>query len=99
MIRLIIISIFLFSQIVFTQNDSTEFVKYNWLGKNGEAHIGIYEAYLQIPEDYKQNHWYYGEGVVTTLLFSDSSLITLHCGFTMKIPLLDEPDFKSESKK
>ena len=97
MIRLII-SIFLFSKIIFAQTDSTEFVTYKWLGKNANANFGIYDLQLKIPKKYKQHHWYYGEGVVTTLLFSDSCQITLHIGFQMKVPLLDEPEFIVEEK-
>lgn len=50
------------------------------------------------PKNYKQHHWYYNEGVVTTLLFPDSCLFSLHYGYTMKIPLLDEPEFFIKEK-
>lgn len=85
--------IFILSQTILAQSDSTKYKIYKWTGKNAETKIQVFEIELKIPKDYEQDHWYYGEGVVTTLQFSDSSILTLHCGFTMKIPLLDEPEY------
>ncbi len=51
-------------------------------------------ARLVIPKGFKEHHWHYGEGIVTTLTYSDSSYIVLHNGFTMRLPLLDEPDYQ-----
>jgi len=99
MIKSIIYILLLLNVVLIAQSDSTEYKNYHWLGKNAETTISVYDIELLIPKDYKQDHWYYGEGVITTLLFSDSSLVTLHFGFTMKIPLLDEQEYLLNNKE
>ena len=97
MIR-IITTILFFLQIAFSQIDSSSFITYKWLGENAETTVKTYEVELHIPKNFEQKNWYCGEGVITKLLFSDSCLVTLHFGFTMKIPLLDEPEYLIKDK-
>ena len=86
----VIITLFFISSI-YAQN--CELISYRWLGENsvlGKSYtLGkIEEVYLSIPKNYKQSHWHYGEGVVTTLGYSDSTYISLHIGFTISKPFL-----------
>jgi hypothetical protein len=91
--KLSVLFLLIFNECLFDQIVTTEFVNYKWLGRHAAAHISTYEIELRILKNYNQNHWYYGEGVITTITYPDSSLITLHCGFNTKIPFFDGPDY------
>ncbi len=87
----ILLSIFLISSLN-AQNSET--ILYRWLGEDSVLGKGytlgkIEEVYLNIPPNYKQSHWHYGEGVVTTLQYEDSMYISLHIGFTISKPFLE----------
>ena len=62
--------------------DST-FMKYKWKG------IGEYRAELLVPNNFHENHEYYGEGIITTLRYRDSSYIFLHIGGLVQLPFFN----------
>ena|SRR4030042_5387474 len=49
-------------------------------------------AIIDVPPNYKIKNWFYGEGVLTNLVYSDSSKIFLHFGGCVSLPFCQEPD-------
>jgi hypothetical protein len=70
------------------QSDVDSLTVYEWLGPDGDAHFATVTARIEVPSGYSSNHNYYGEGVITTLTYPDSSQIILLCGTTIEAPLL-----------
>ncbi len=85
----IITFLFLIVISIYPQNaKSNELTKFTWLC--GKDTLGV----INIPPNFKINNWQYGEGLVTTLTYKDSSRIILHFGGTIHLPLLDTPFYK-----
>lgn len=91
-----------FGQLTKCDTCKTEIIPFKWIGTNGEIpNMGGGKSYwLYVLPDYKIKNWFYGEGIVTTLFYEDSSSIILHSGFTMSMPLLRLPEhiLKDERK-
>jgi hypothetical protein len=56
---------------------------FNW--KIVDSIIGT----LMVPKGYKLTSDYYGEGIFTTLAYKDSSVMFLHFGGDIKLPIVD----------
>ena len=86
--------LFLFVISIYSQNTkSIELVEFTWIWATDT--LGV----INIPPDFNKANWHYGEGLVTTLTYDDSSYILLHLGGNMQLPFLDEPDYKVLYKK
>ena len=64
-----------------------DLVKYIW--KLGNITRGT----INVPVNYKESNLFYGEGIITTLTYQDSSTIVLHFGSNMTIPFCDGSEF------
>ena len=73
-------------------------VTYEWIGKDSKKTkafsgiMGVKSIELPVKKEFIEKHWFYGEGVITTLSYPDSSSITLHLGFSIKLPFKEEPE-------
>jgi len=95
------VSLVAFPGLSCAQSISDDLILYKWIGPGGEAmkDYSSFEANIHVPEGFKEDHWFYGEGVVTTLSYSDGSYIVLHFGLTMSLPLLKPPTHELEEEK
>jgi len=93
-----------FAAAAHAQSKTDSLVTYKWLGPKGDAEEFAIEAQIDVPPGYTSDHWYYGEGILTTLTYSDSSEIVLLFGGNMERPLLagDHPvseEYNRENRK
>ena len=77
--------------------NQSNYVTYEWIGKNSKKTkafsgiMGVESIELPVKREFFENHLMYGEGIITTLSYPDSSSITLHLGFSVKLPFIEEP--------
>ncbi len=63
-------------------------VTYTWSSSNGDS-----VATINLPPGFEvSSNWEYGEGIVTTLSWTDSSEVILQMGGNLHLPLLDSRD-------
>lgn len=56
-------------------------------------------ASIKIPSGFKENQWKYGEGIVTTLAYPDSSFFAFQYGVDIRLPLFKSPDHLTRTTK
>ena len=66
---------------------------YYWIPKSNTI------AIINVPPNYEVEHHFYGEGVITNLMYSDSSLIFLHFGGVLSLPFCKKPDCIEMNKR
>ena len=79
----IILILFFYPFVSSAQISDTTLVKYNWRG------MGEYKAELLVLKDFKESNNYYGEGLITTLRYQDSSYIIFHIGGLIQHPFFN----------
>ncbi len=85
---------FIFSTNVFCQGiTKSDTINFFCGGYNGP-----YSLKTVVPKGYQLSEWRYTEGYFKTFTYSDSSIITIHCGSSIKIPILNDKALKIISK-
>ncbi len=74
------------------ENVSAQTVNYFWVLNTDTL------AEMNVPDGFKESSWKYGEGVVTKLIYADSSFLLFHYGLDISLPLLKSPFYIVDRK-